>query len=90
MPILDCSTRWNSTYLMIQRAQRLRPVFRSFFVMMTDLGLSELQLSDHEWRQAEYLIQLLHPFWLYTKLLSVQKTPMIHRVCGLLIIYFNL
>lgn len=85
MPILDCVTRWNSTYMMIQRARRLKPVLHSFIVYENDDGLSELQLSEHEWRQAEYLIQLLHPFWLYTKTLSSHKTPMIHRVCVLFI-----
>ena len=67
--ILDNSTRWNSTYLSIQRALLVRKRIDSFwFEHLEDLSQGELKEPD--WQHLEHLVKSLHPFYEITKRLE--------------------
>ncbi|KAG0154267.1 hypothetical protein PDIDSM_1647 [Penicillium digitatum] len=55
VPIQDVKTRWNSTFLMLRRAKRLRAIFSLF---CTEYDCEEMLLSEQEWRQIDYLFAL--------------------------------
>ena len=47
VPIQDVRTRWNSIFLMLRRAKRLRPIFALFYV---EYDCEEILLHEEEWR----------------------------------------
>ncbi|KAJ5274015.1 hypothetical protein N7478_009140 [Penicillium angulare] len=63
VPIQDVRTRWNSTYLMLRQAKRLRRIFTLF---CTEYECGEMLPSDQEWRQIDYLLFITEPFFDYT------------------------
>ncbi|KAJ5249389.1 hypothetical protein N7524_011705 [Penicillium chrysogenum] len=67
MPLQDVKTRWNSTFLMLRRAKRLRDFLGTF---CTDYNCEEMALNNDEWRQIDYLLCLTKPFYEYTLALS--------------------
>ncbi|KAG0160245.1 hypothetical protein PDIDSM_7772 [Penicillium digitatum] len=67
VPIQDVKTRWNSTFLMLRRAKRLRAIFSLF---CTEYDCEEMLLSEQEWRQIDYLLCITEPFFDYTTQLS--------------------
>lgn len=73
VPIQDVKTRWNSTYLMLRRAKRLR---RFFIPFCTELDRLDLALDDEEWRQIDYLLWITEPFFVFTNELSRPKTAL--------------
>jgi len=77
VPIQDVRTRWNSTYLMLQRAKRLRSVFDEYCLQW---NCPELKLSQEEWRQVDYLLWLTHPFFKFTTALSKTRDVTVHTV----------
>lgn len=77
VPIQDVRTRWNSTYLMLQRAKRLQPYFNKYCHIEC---LDNLKLDSEEWRQVDYLLCLTRPFFLYTSTFSKTKDVTIHQV----------
>ncbi|KAJ1704854.1 hypothetical protein NYO67_12991 [Aspergillus flavus] len=85
--LLDCKTRWNSTYLMIRRALKLRQSVENFIQYWDNSDISHLQPTPVEWRQLEYLIELLYPFYIFTTCLSDNQGPTVHKVYD---IYNNL
>lgn len=80
MLLLDCKTRWNSTFLMIQRALRLRPIIETFLTLHSAAPIRHFGLTQDEWRQLEYLCDLLAPFYLMTTTLSKFEGPAVHQV----------
>lgn len=76
--LLDCKTRWNSTYLMLRRAYKLKAAIRLFITQTSDV--SSLLLEEFEWRHVEYLLLLLYDFWLYTNCLSEHTGATVHQV----------
>ena len=76
-PIQDIRTRWNSTYLMLRRAKRLRAVFLPF---CTEYDCEEMLLNDEEWRQIDYLLCLTEPFFEYTTEISKTRDVTSHLV----------
>jgi hypothetical protein len=82
-PILllqDCRTRWNSTFLMLHRAQRLRAAINRFVQTWLKDDISAFALSPLEWKQLQYLIELTYPFYSFTVDLSEEEGPSVHRV----------
>lgn len=77
MPLQDVRTRWNSTFLMLRRAKRLRPALVSFCV---EYDRADLQLDDDEWRQIDYLLWITQPFFEFTIELSKTKGTTTHHV----------
>ena len=80
MLLLDCKTRWNSTFLMLRRALRLRPIIEAFLDLRSTAPIRHFALNQEEWRQLEYLCDLLSPFYLMTATLSELEGPTVHQV----------
>ncbi|KAA8646752.1 uncharacterized protein ATNIH1004_005427 [Aspergillus tanneri] len=76
-PIQDVRTRWNSTFLMLRRAKRLRDIFTRF---CADYDCEEMLLNNKEWRQIDYLLYITEPFFLYTTELLKTREVTIHLV----------
>jgi hypothetical protein len=77
MPIQDVKTRWNSTFLMLRRAKRLRAIFTPFCV---EYDREDLLLNNEEWRQVDYLLCITEPFFDYTTQLSKTRDITAHYV----------
>lgn len=77
VPIQDVRTRWNSTYLMLQRTKRLQSDLDKYCLMER---LANLKLGLDEWRQIDYLLCLTKPFFIYTTTFSKTKDVTIHQV----------
>jgi hypothetical protein len=77
MPIQDVKTRWNSTFLMLRRAKRLRGIFGPF---CAEYDRKDLLLNDEEWRQIDYLLYITEPFFDYTTQLSKTRSVTAHYV----------
>ena len=76
-PIQDVRTRWNSTFLMLRRAKRLRNIFTQF---CADYDCEEMLPDNEGWRQIDYLLYITEPFFLYTTKLSKTREVTIHLV----------
>ncbi|KAJ6039228.1 hypothetical protein N7460_007260 [Penicillium canescens] len=73
----DVKTRWNSTFLMLQRAKRLQTICDKY---CSECGLSDLVLTKDEWKQIDYLLSITQPFFNFTSVLSKTKDVTIHIV----------
>ncbi|KAJ5413633.1 hypothetical protein N7509_000260 [Penicillium cosmopolitanum] len=80
VPMQDVKTRWNSTFLMLRRAKRLQSTFDEFCRVYNHV---DLQLSEEEWRQVEYLLSITQPFFSFTNEVSKSKDITIHTVFGI-------
>lgn len=76
-PIQDVQTRWNSTFLMLRRARKLRICFDRY---CSDHDYTQFKISDVEWRQIDYLLQLTKPFFQFTMALMKTKDITINSV----------
>jgi hypothetical protein len=81
---VDCPTRWNSCFDMLERFLALKPALHSFFVYLgTPAGRNEFkdvkrtlfQPKGSEWLTVSCLKALLVPFGSATKILSGQLYP---------------
>ena len=75
--IQDCSTRWNSTFYMIERLLKLKVPLIA--VLDSDENRS-LLLKDHQWALASEVVCVLHPFERSTVVLSGQEYPTLSLV----------
>jgi hypothetical protein len=73
----DVRTRWNSTYLLLRCAKRLQSVFDEF---CAQYSRHDLQLSQEEWRQIDYLLAITQPFFPFITTLSKSKHITVHTV----------
>ena len=71
----DCPTRWSSTYLMIDR---LLSVKAALSRVLQELEWDNLAIS--EWKSLEAVRDLLHPFAMYTSLVSGEDFTTISAV----------
>jgi hypothetical protein len=62
---------------MLRRAKRLQIYFDCF---CTQNSYNHLKLSSDEWRQVDYLITILQPFFQFTEAISVSKDVTIYIV----------
>ncbi|KAF4219054.1 hypothetical protein CNMCM5878_003909 [Aspergillus fumigatiaffinis] len=76
-PLQDVQTRWNSTFLMLRRARKLRDYFDRY---CKDHDYTQFKISDVEWRQIDYLLQLTKPFFQFTMALMKTRDVTIHSV----------
>lgn len=72
---------------MIRRAIKLRPAIESFIQHWDHDNIDHLHPTAIEWKQLEYLLELLYPFFLFTSCLSENSGPTVHKVYD---IYNNL
>lgn len=86
VPIQDVRTRWNSTFLMLRRAKRLRLTFNEYCLKY---GQSNLMLDQEQWRQIDYLLWITGPFFRFTTALSKTKDVTLHLVFGIYNMLFD-
>ena len=60
VPPLDCDTRWNSTFLMLQSVVRIKNLF--FRMKDRDKTFPDIP-DDEEWKNAEAISNILKPFY---------------------------
>ncbi|KAJ5120790.1 uncharacterized protein N7515_010178 [Penicillium bovifimosum] len=77
MPIQDVRTRWNSTFLMLRRAKRLRVFIMKY---CDQFNCKDFALDDDQWRQIDYLLYLTKPFFDFTLALSKSREVTSHLV----------
>lgn len=65
---------------MIRRALRLRTSVQSYLTDESTRGIQHFRLSSREWRQLNYLRELLAPFYAMTNFLSNQQGPSVQSV----------
>jgi hypothetical protein len=75
-PIQDVRTRWNSTFLMLERALRIRPALDSY----CKLNWVKMRIRSDEWRQITYLLHITKPFFVFTTALCKTKDITIYSV----------
>ncbi len=71
---MDVETRWNSTYMMIERALKYREVLHRYFADMDGLSV-KYHLTQEEWVKIEKIFDLLEPFYEITNLFSGSDYP---------------
>ena len=81
--IHDVTTRWNSTYDMIERVCEQQLPISSVLLQCRD-SLMHLELLPNEWRILEDIVKLLRPFKIATQHLSGEKYPTISTLGPLL------
>ncbi|CAJ0637187.1 14323_t:CDS:2, partial [Entrophospora sp. SA101] len=68
-PILDCPTRWNSTYLMLERQIETKEINQR--LVRNNPSSIELEyLTENDWKQIDDLCIILKPLYIATKFLS--------------------
>jgi len=72
--ILDVKTRWNSTFLMLKRAQDLRHSIEVYLLGNEKLR-TECTINPAEWLALSEVIQLLQPMEEATRYMSKSKYP---------------
>ena len=65
---------------MLRRAKRLQSIFDEF---CQEYNLQDMQLSQDEWRQVDYLLSITQPFFIFTNVVSKSKDITIHTVFGI-------
>ncbi|KAG1852961.1 hypothetical protein C8R48DRAFT_564865, partial [Suillus tomentosus] len=79
----DVSTRWNLTFDMVEYALRHREAIDAV-TQRRDLGLRQLELTDHEWVIAEQLrdvLKTLNRYYQLTDTLEVYRIAMVLHPC---------
>lgn len=74
----DVKTRWNSTCHMLIRARKLKDTIQEY--TRTSNQRKAFRLSEEEWLQVEYLIDLTKPFNFHTTMIGQLKGPTISHV----------
>ena len=72
---LDCPTRWNSTYKMLDRALPYRAAFASMRWMERSASSFPDLPTEEEWSRIEKICDLLQPFDEITTIISGTKYP---------------
>lgn len=78
--IQDCSTRWNSQVLMLQRLIEQKSAVS--LVLSSVSGVRNL--DGNEWKAAQFLVEALRPFLDATTIVSATKYPTLSMVIPLL------
>lgn len=76
VPILDCKTRWNSTYDMILRAEHLKTPLRA--LCSNEPSLASYQLTELQWMSLLEVKHLLQKFHRATQVVSMERHSTIH------------
>ena len=77
MPILDNSSRWNSTYNSLQRAVLLRERIDQF-MWKFKIEIQEDFLTEADWNHLNEILEALQPFHEATKYLESRASKALH------------
>ena len=78
LPLDDANARWNSVFLMLKRASRLRRFIDQY---CQERGNLRYKLTNTDWRKVDYVVQLTMPFIQFTTALLASKEATVHKVC---------
>lgn len=70
VPIIDVSTRWNSTFDMLLRAVEYKDIISETFYRHRDNAFINLLLDENDWSCVSQLVELLRPLKEVTLLVS--------------------
>ncbi|KAJ6174293.1 hypothetical protein N7485_005593, partial [Penicillium canescens] len=70
LPLDDANARWNSVFLMLKRASRLRRFIDQY---CQERGNLRYKLTNMDWRKVDYVLQLTMPFIQFTTALLASK-----------------
>lgn len=76
----DVRTRWNSTFIMLERGNQLKEPYD--LTLRSIPKLRKYVLEDDEWLKVDELMKLLAPFREATVMLSNEHSPTISRVAA--------
>ena len=77
LPIMDCPTRWISTYTLLKRAIKLR---RAIDDIATDSGLRKHELHDGDWLVLNDVFSFLEEFAQITTYVETSQYPMLSLI----------
>jgi len=81
---IDVSTRWNSTFHMVQRAIELRRSCDHF--CKENAEVNKFQLTDSEWNLASHMMRLLLPLSEATNILCASKYPSLNKALPIYVV----
>jgi len=76
--LYDITTGWNSTLNMLERAVRLCEFTKDW--LLTYAEFTTLWSTLEEWRQIEYILEVLQPIRIWTLSMSKTRCVTIHQV----------
>jgi len=76
--LYDVKTRWNSTLNILERSVRLREFTKDW--LQTYAEFTPLWSTPEDWRQIEYILEVLQPIRFWTLWRSKTRGVTIHRV----------
>ncbi|KAK3095201.1 hypothetical protein FSP39_011428 [Pinctada imbricata] len=85
--IIDCPTRWNSTFDMFQRLQEQR---MAVYAVLHDKNATKvsdartLDLHDNQWLIMEGMVNVLRPFYMATRVMCSEEYPTVGGVYPIL------
>lgn len=83
----EMNIRWNSTYLMLERAYKMKAVLN--YLCQNDREFRSYNIEEFMWADVKLLIDLLKPFYDATLLLSKSKYPSIYYVVPIVDVLMN-
>ena len=85
----DCTTRWNSSFFMIERLVELRWPISAVLSdeTITKRSDSYLDLKTDQWEIAEQLIKVFKPFDIATTFSAMKRTPQYLAFCPFFMVY---
>ncbi|XP_065314825.1 zinc finger BED domain-containing protein 4-like [Gordionus sp. m RMFG-2023] len=72
-PLIDCCTRWNSIYLMLERLLELKNFCQEISAQSND---REKCLSENEWKIISDILKALYPSYILTKYIQSEQMTM--------------
>ena len=73
--ILDCVTRWGSTYKMIARAVKMEAAIEEYTLKYWSNGIVDYQILPEEWNTLKDINTILEPFTDLMSLSMIEKNP---------------